>query len=66
MSTRPTPAKGAAKKKLRVFGTDVVTGKQVTIEVQGTDPPNESQITGIDVDSGKKVTLTVKGRNRAI
>jgi hypothetical protein len=66
MSTRPSPAKTAGKKKLRVFGTDVATGKQVTIEIQGADPPNGAQVTGIDVDTGKMVTLTVKGRNRAI
>lgn len=66
MSTaRKTPVKTQGKKKLKVFGPDVATGKQVSVLVEGVDPADGTQLSGIDIDSGKKVTFTVQGRHRA-
>jgi hypothetical protein len=51
-------------KKFRVFGTDTVTGRKVTI-LSATDAATGSVVTGIDEKTGRQVTLTVAGRDPA-
>ena len=65
---RPAPAVAAGRdpagKRFRVRGTDIATGKKVTVLTE-TDPATGSTITGIDEVSGRTVSLKVDGRDPA-